>query len=143
MTEIREVSHGTDEYGQTIALRLAVLRQPLGLNFSPEELAAESTDIHLAAFQEGQVIACLVLVPKNEAEIKMRQVAVRPDRQGSGIGSELVRASEALAKERGFALMSLHARDSAVHFYERLDYHVEGDTFEEVTIPHVKMVKDL
>jgi predicted GNAT family N-acyltransferase len=37
----------------------------------------------------------------------------------------------------------MHARKSAVGFYEKLGYEIEGDEFEEVTIPHYEMQKTL
>jgi len=39
--------------------------------------------------------------------------------------------------------MILSARDTAIPFYERLKYNVEGEPFEEVTIPHRLMAKNL
>ncbi|HSI72957.1 MAG TPA: GNAT family N-acetyltransferase [Fimbriimonas sp.] len=139
---IREVAHGSAEYWSTIELRMRVLRRPLGLDFTEAELSAESDEFHLAAFDQ-ELIGCLVLVPKESGEIKMRQVAVEPRLQKAGVGTALVLASEELARERGYALITLHARDLAVPFYLRLGYEIEGDPFEEVTIPHVKMIKRL
>jgi predicted GNAT family N-acyltransferase len=37
----------------------------------------------------------------------------------------------------------MHARKSAVGFYEKLGYKIVGDEFEEVTIPHFEMQKTL
>jgi predicted GNAT family N-acyltransferase len=39
--------------------------------------------------------------------------------------------------------MVMHARKSALGFYEKLGYTPEGDEFEEVTIPHYLMRKKL
>ena len=39
--------------------------------------------------------------------------------------------------------MTLHARQVAVPFYERLGYSIVGEPFEEVSIPHFKMEKGL
>ena len=39
--------------------------------------------------------------------------------------------------------MILHARETAVVFYEKLGYSSLGDQFEEVTIPHWAMEKRL
>ena len=39
--------------------------------------------------------------------------------------------------------MSLHARENVHKFYFKLGYRIEGDLFEEVGIPHYKMVKDI
>ena len=35
--------------------------------------------------------------------------------------------------------MVLHARQTAVPFYERLGYETYGEPFVEVTIPHIAM----
>lgn len=142
--QIFEIEFATPEYDEAVHLRYEVLRRPLGLEFTPEQLAAEYSDRHLAAFDSaGRLVACLCLTPAGDGAIKMRQVAVAPEWQGKGIGSRLVEASEELAARSGFRRMVLHARAPAVPFYERLDYHVVGDMFEEVTIPHYKMVKIL
>ncbi len=141
--EIREVAHGSGEYRAAVALRLAVLRIPLGLALTSEQLAAEADDIHLAAINGDEVVGCLVLTDHHEGSLHMRQVAVAPERQRQGIGRQLVAASEDAARRCGFSQMILHARDTAVPFYLALGYSVEGDMFEEVTIPHFRMTKQL
>lgn len=138
------IDFGTPEYDEAVALRYEVLRKPLGLEFLPEQLANEWSDIHLAGFDAaGNLLAILLLTPLDNETIKMRQVAVAPGLQGQGLGAQLVRASEEIAIRRQFQIMSLHARETAVPFYLRLGYQIIGDRFEEVTIPHFKMVKKL
>jgi predicted GNAT family N-acyltransferase len=51
--------------------------------------------------------------------------------------------AENIARDRGFKRLNMHARKTAQGFYEKLGYHLEGPEFEEVTIPHIEMVKDL
>ncbi len=145
-----EVRHGTDEYRQTVALRDEILRRPLGLTFSPEELAEEKDSFHLACRQDGGPLgppgglaACLVLKPLSEQQIQMRQLAVDADFQGRGIGTQLVRYSEVFARQRGYRQIVMHARETAVGFYEKLGYRKEGGRFTEVTIPHYRMSKIL
>lgn len=138
------IDFGTPEYDEAVALRYEVLRKPLCLDFTPEQLAAEWLDIHLAGTSsDGRLVATLILTPVDSETVKMRQVAVAPELQGKGLGALLVKASEELAVRRHFRIMSLHARETAVPFYLRLGYHIIGDRFEEVTIPHFKMVKNL
>jgi predicted GNAT family N-acyltransferase len=127
----------------SIELRLRVLRWPLGLDFTPEQLAAEVHEFHLVAMNGDDLIACLLLTPQGTEEIKMRQVAVEPEWQGKGVGKDLVDLSEKVAREKGYKKMILHARDTAVPFYLKLNYEIEGEPFEEVTIPHRKMAKNL
>ncbi len=139
---LREIVVGSQDYGLELDLRRRVLRWPLGLDFTAEQIAEEAEDIHLGCFEGDFLVATLVLTPHRD-EIKMRQVAVEPDFQGRGIGRQLVLFSERIARERGFARMVLHARDNAVPFYLRLGYELEGEEFEEVTIPHRAMGKAL
>lgn len=140
----KAVQHGSPEYTETVALRDEVLRRPLGLEFSPELLGAEATDFHLAGYsQDGDLLGCLILTPVDSSTIQMRQVAVNPSLQRSGIGTALVDYSESFARQHGYSLMIMHAREQAVPFYERLGYHTYGDRFEEVTIPHWNMKKHL
>ena len=137
------VQHGTKEYDDTVALRHEVLRKPLGLAFSQEELAGEKDSFHLASRDGDQLVACLVLKPLDEKRLMMRQLAVREDFLKKGFGRELVSYAESFARERGYGEIVLHARETALGFYEKLGYEVEGDSFTEVGLPHLAMRKKL
>jgi predicted GNAT family N-acyltransferase len=141
--ELKQLDFNSKEQLESIELRHQVLRKPLGLSFSPTELEAEKEQIHLAAYYNNFLAGILLLVPIHENEIKMRQVAVSPELQGKGIGKILVAYSEFYAKNKGFNKISLHARVTAQAFYTSLGYKLVGDLFEEVGIPHVKMIKKI
>ena len=139
--ECKEIQHATPAYEETVALRYEILRKPLGLNYTPQQLAAEDKDHHLAAYLEDRLAACLILTPDNNGVIKMRQVAVDGSLQGKGIGQQLVTYSEEWARAHKYKKMVLHARETAVPFYLKLGYKIEGQTFMEVGLPHKKMYK--
>ncbi|MHA1539079.1 MAG: GNAT family N-acetyltransferase [Alphaproteobacteria bacterium] len=105
--------------------------------------SSQKNHIHLAAFTKDTAIGCLVLVPLENAELKMRQVAVAPFFQGKRIGQKLVKASEKYAQENGFNKMTLHARENAVPFYTKLNYKIIGECFVEVSISHFEMMKNI
>jgi predicted GNAT family N-acyltransferase len=141
---IAEITFGTPEYDEAVQLRYDILRKPLGRTFNVEDFAKEYEHFHLGYYHpSGQLLACLILTPLDAHEIKMRQVAVAENVQRSGVGRMLVHASEDFARERHFSKMVLNARETAVPFYERLEYTKVGDRFEEVGIPHFKMEKEL
>jgi GNAT superfamily N-acetyltransferase len=131
-----EVRVGSLEYRGAVRLREAVLRAPLGLTLSAEEMAVEPECHHFVGVAGEEVIATLLLKPLDAVTVKMRQVAVLPAWQGTGVGARLVRFAEEAARERGFRRIVAHARDTAVRFYQRLGYAVEGEPFLEQTIPH-------
>lgn len=139
MLTFKTVPYDSPEQKETIVLRDAILRKPLGLKFTKEYLDAEKDDIHFAVYSEGDLVACMVLHPYSDTHLKMRQVAVAEDKQKQGIGKAMVLASHELAKEKGYSVMFCHARDVARIFYEKLNYSVDGDSFEEVGLKHWKM----
>ncbi len=138
---LQHIKHGSVEYALSIALRDRVLRHPLGLYFTPEQLEEEKNEFHLTAWQGNELLGCLVLKPIDAYIVKMRQVAVSPQAQGQGIGKMLVDWSETFAREHLFTSMQLHARDTAVDFYLQLGYKIYGEPFTEVSIPHRAMQK--
>jgi len=138
-----EVQHGTEAYAATVALRDAVLRKPLGLVSDPKELAQESDSFHLICRLDGNLVGCVVLKPVDNRQVRLRQMAVAEDRQRAGIGTRLIAYAEAFLARRGYREIVLHARETAVAFYERLGYRKEGNRFIEVTIPHFTMRKEL
>ena len=135
------VMHGSTRYRLLVELRRAILRKPLGLDFTEEELGREAEQLHLGAFDGERAVGCLVLRLAGSGELVMRQVAVAADAQRRGIGKLLVAESERECVRRGCSKLSMHARETAVPFYERLGYRVEGEPFVEVGLPHREMAK--
>ena len=134
-----EVQYGSREYHNTVNLRNELLRTPLKLSFSPEELIKEKDSFHLICWDKESLAACLVLKPLSAQIIRMRQLAVAEEFQGRGFGKRLVSFAESFAKQHGYLEISTLARETAVGFYEKLGYIKEGDRFIEVTIPHFLM----
>lgn len=140
---LKIIDHGTKEYHQMVQLRNDILRKPLGLSFTPEELEKEKNEILIAAFEEEKMLGCCMLITLDPATVRLRQMAVLNTVQGKGIGRALMQFAENIARDRGFRKMTMHARQTAVGFYEKLGYQVSGDQFEEVSIPHFIMEKAL
>jgi predicted GNAT family N-acyltransferase len=140
---LRIIDHGSREYHQMVALRMEVLRKPLGLSFSPEDLDAERDDILLGAFDEDHLLACCLLTRQDADTCRLRQMAVVNSLQGRGLGASLLYFAENVARDKGFRELVMHARMTAVGFYEKQGYRISGQTFEEVTIPHLLMRKPL
>ena len=52
---LKIIKHGSKEYSQMVDLRFQILRKPLGLTFTPEELAAEKEDFFFVKEQDIQI----------------------------------------------------------------------------------------
>lgn len=140
---LKLIDYGSPEYQQMVQLRNDILRKPLGLNFSPDELDKEKDDILIGAFEDERLLGCCMLINTDPGTVRLRQMAVHKNLQGKGIGRALMQFAENIARDRGFRKITMHARKSATGFYEKLGYVVNGGEFEEVTLPHVVMEKQL
>jgi GNAT superfamily N-acetyltransferase len=138
---LKIIDHGSREYQQMVHLRNEILRRPLGLQFTPEELEKEKEEILIGAFEEEKMLGCCMLIMEAPNSVRLRQMAVLNNLQGKGIGRALMQFAENIARDRGFQKITMHARKTAVGFYEKLGYNISGQEFEEVTIPHYIMEK--
>ena len=140
---LKILDHGSVEYRQMVKLRDDMLRKPLGLGFTPQELDNEKDNMLIGAFEDEDMLGCCMLVEENTETVRLRQMAVLNDLQGKGIGRALMNFAENLARDRGYKTLSMHARKNAVGFYEKMGYKIASDEFTEVTIPHFVMEKRL
>jgi len=140
---IRPIHFQSPAYALTVALRDRLLRRPLGLYFSEAQLAAEAEEFHLTAWEGDLLVGCLCLKPIDAFTLQMRQVAILEEKQGQGIGQQLVVFAENFAREHLFQKMILHARNTAIPFYHKLGYTPVGDPFIEVTLVHQAFEKTL
>ena len=126
-----------------IELRKSVLRKPLGLTYSTEDLERDKNDLLIGAFEEDDILACCILTQKEPGTFQLRQMAVDQKMQRNGVGIAIMHFAENLAKDAGGKEVMMHARKTAMGFYEKLGYAAVGDEFSEVGIPHVEMKKNL
>ncbi|MBK8140914.1 MAG: GNAT family N-acetyltransferase [Chitinophagaceae bacterium] len=140
---LKIIEHGTPEYQKMVKLREDILRKPLGLGFTTNELEQEKSNMLIGAFEEEDILGCCMLVEENPEIVRLRQMAVLNDLQGKGIGRAIMHFAENIARDRGYSILSMHARKNAIGFYEKMGYKVTGDEFTEVTIPHYVMEKKL
>jgi ribosomal protein S18 acetylase RimI-like enzyme len=140
---LKIIDHGSREYQQMVQLRNDILRKPLKLTLTPEELEKEKDEILIGAFEEEKMLGCCMLIIVDPSTVRLRQMAVLNNLQGKGIGRALMQFAENIARDRGFKKIIMHARKSAAGFYEKLGYQVCSSEFEEVTLPHYEMEKML
>ena len=141
--QCREFAFASAEYREAVGLREALLRRPLSQPWSERDFDGEEQSFHLGAFRGDRLVGVLILRPREDATLQMRQVAVAPDEQRHGVGSTLVRYAEQFAAARGYTAIMAHARESAEEFYRKLHYRITDHRFQEIGIPHVLISKEL
>lgn len=145
MIRFIDIEFGSSRYQELLDLRYKILLQPLGLKFLDAYREQEATFLHIGCIENStdELIGGLILVPVDDEEIRVMQVAVDVVHQGEGIGKKLIEQAEKVAKEIGYNRLVMHAMLSVVGFYEKLGFVQEGDMFEEKGINFIRMVKDL
>jgi predicted GNAT family N-acyltransferase len=138
-----DAPYGSDLYRQALVLREAILRIPLGLKLSDEELADDTGRAHFCALADGAVVGTVSLKKLDAETLQLRQMSVAEDRRGERIGARLLARAEDWARFEGYRTIVLHARLGAEGFYARFGYLAEGQPFDENTIPHIRMAKPL
>src|SRR5262245_65121619 len=141
--ELVEAPFGSDLYRRAVALRETILRAPLGLSLTPDELADDARRRHFCATSRGAVVVSVSMKTLDGETVQLRQMAVMADRQLEGIGTRLLACGEGWAQSHGYRTIVLNARVGSDGFYSRLGNRAEGERFVENTVPHIRMTKRL
>ena len=140
--DCREIAFGSPEYQDELSLRDEILRRPIGRSLADDDLSGEGKCSHLGIFDGNWLLGCAVLQPQADGKtVRMMQVAVREAFRGHGFGRELAVFAEQKARQLGVNRIQLHARKTALGFYEKLGFEMTGGEFQEVGIPHYPMEK--
>jgi predicted GNAT family N-acyltransferase len=116
-------------------------RQPPG----SERDGFEANAHHLLARNEaGEIVAVGRIHFPTAGQAQIRYMATSESHRGQGIGSIILSRLEKVAIDDGVRKILLNARTSAVSFYEKRGYAVEGDGPTLFgTIEHKAMTKAL
>ncbi|TGE17811.1 GNAT family N-acetyltransferase [Hymenobacter elongatus] len=139
--------HSPTDFAAYYQLRYQVLRQPW--QQPPGSERADDDDhpatIHaLFTAPDGQVAGVARLHPAAPGQAQVRYMAVDPTYQGQGVGRQLLDYLEQAARQLGLTECVLHARESAVAFYQRQGYHLVASSHTLFgSIPHFLMRKEL
>ncbi|MBM64623.1 MAG: GNAT family N-acetyltransferase [Myxococcales bacterium] len=140
--EFRFIEPDGDWYEAEKKLRDAVLRQPIGRSFDPNEFPFERESLHFVAVDGDRLVGCVLFHPRGRSG-RLYQMAVAADCQGQGLGRALVRGLEEALVEKGIVEVVLHARVTAAPFYTRLGYTASSEDYLELGIPHREMKRRL
>ena len=143
LIEFKLIDLNSVDYLVDKQLREDLLRKPLGLILSHEDLRYDHLFTHAGAFIQGHLVGCLIWRNVSEACVQIKQVCMHPAYQGRQIGSAMMRFAQQEIAKAGYQEIMLHARINAWSFYQRLGYEFCSDEFKEVGIIHREMRKIL
>ncbi|CAA6829439.1 MAG: Unknown protein [uncultured Aureispira sp.] len=140
---ITSVMFATPEYDELVAMRIATLYEPLNAEITVEHFAKEYKDVHLRVQNDQSVLIAAVVAKVCEEEDEfmnkrkiclLRQVVVRKDLQGTGLGREVLESIEKLLISKGYKEIRLHAHVGVLDFYTKFGYVKHGKEFTDYGI---------
>ena len=109
----------------------------------PTELEVDEFDpsaAHALAYLEGRCIGTGRLVALGGGLVQIGRMAVLAPFRNQGIGLQILEKLTQLAKIQRAKSIVLHSQVSAIPFYEKLGFQVQGSTYNEAGIPHRNMI---
>ena len=129
-----------EAYKQAYAIRQKVFIEEQGV---PRELELDEYDPmawHALAFSGDQCIGTGRLIELSQNAGQIGRMAVLTDFRGQGFGKAILMKLIELATNRGISMLTLHSQVSAIPFYEKFGFIVQGSIYEEAGIPHRNMI---
>lgn len=131
-----------DSYDKAVALCREVFDKSKGLEFTPEDPEGSKNCILIAMFEGKEVIATALLMYKGE-ECEIKYIAVKNNNQNEGNGSRILTYCEDWAWIKGFQAIYCYSNDSALNFFDKNSYTLEGEICEINDASFIKMHKNL
>ena len=132
------------EWVEYYDLRYRVLREPWNQPIGSERNEGDASEQHFALYSDLNLIAVGRLDQCEEKKRQIRFMAVEKSAQGSGYGKMLMIEMEKYCCNDKVNEIILHARESAIPFYEKLSYQLHEPSYKLFgEIQHYLMSKKL
>ena len=128
-------------YKDALKIRYAVFVNEQGVSEEEEIDSLEDKTEHVVLYVDGKPVATARIYDLGENTFKVQRVAVHKDARGIGYGAVIMTEAEKRIHELGGHKVTLGAQNSAIPFYEKLAFNVEGEEFMDAGIPHHTMSK--
>lgn len=134
-----------EEWQAYYHFRWQVLRKPWNQPEGSEKDELENNAIHrMIVNHENQVVAIGRIHFLDDCSAQIRYMAVAPDCEKNGLGTDILRALEEEAKRRQVKTIKLQSRESAVGFYKKFNYRrIKPGHLLYDCIQHFLMTKEL
>lgn len=141
---IELIKYNTIDYLKSIGLRNKILREPLGLKLSGNQISKEGNIdfYHIAYKVDSDILGVLVLKKLNN-KFQVFQIVVKEQHQKLGIGQLLMEKAETIVRENDLEEIIVFSREESIGFYKKMGFKSTKKEFIIVGLNHVKMIKKL
>ena len=131
----------SDTYKDALTIRYDVFVTEQGVSVEDEIDDLEDKTIHVVLYNEHEPIATARVYDLGAGPYKVQRVSVQRKVRKQGYGAILMAEVEKKVAELGGRKITLGAQNTAIPFYERMAYTIEGAEFMDAGIPHHTMTK--
>lgn len=138
-----KISDDPKFYNQCLEVRKEVFveEQNVPLEIEVDEYEKEAVNILLTL--DDRPLGTVRYRDIGDGVAKVERMAVRKIARGMHLGQALMNFVHIHARDNGYKRTKLGAQVHALKFYEKLDYEVTSDEFDDAGIPHKYMEKEL
>jgi predicted GNAT family N-acyltransferase len=131
------------EFDKVYAIRIRVFQQEQGVPAELEWDGQDDTAVHFLALLDTFPVGNLRIRQIAPGVTKLERMAVLPEFRNCGIGRKMLETALEFLEHQHLGWVQLHAQWQAKDFYHKLGFEVEGETFTEAGILHIRMRKRL
>ena len=102
----------------------------------------DSKSEHVILYNNKKAIGCARIRYINK-DMKLERLAILDKYRGQGHGQELMKFIVEYAKKQDVNNIIMSAQQYLERFYEKFGFKKEGESYEEVGIPHIKMYRKI
>lgn len=130
-------------YQDALAIRYEVFVEEQNVPRDLEVDELETETFHIVLYNKAEKLATARILELENQVYKVQRVAVLKKYRKKGIGKRLIQVIEEKVRERSGQKLTLGSQNTAIPFYEKLGYTIEGPEFMDAGIPHHTMTKTL
>ena len=137
------IQYNSPPYTEALRLREDVMRKPLGILLSEEDIKDDDNKTHICGYYGDELVCGCSLKVIHHKIAHIYSVFVKQIYQNQGIGQELMTFAESYAKSLGVARLYVEGRKAAQRFYQKCDFTPCGSEYVDMNILHQDMRKDI
>ncbi|MEM8833571.1 MAG: GNAT family N-acetyltransferase [Pseudomonadota bacterium] len=138
---IYQIAYGSEEYELSKSFRQRILREPLGIKLSEDDLRGEDRQHHFIAMFQNSIVGTVVVANVDNERAKLRQMAVDDNHQKNGIGKKLISQVDRFVHDKSYKFVVCTARKTSAGFYKKMGFIIDGEPFEAMGMTIYNMVK--
>jgi predicted GNAT family N-acyltransferase len=138
---ILKIAKSEEDIKDAQSVRFGVFTKEQGIDHDADADGLDAESDHVVAYSDGEPVGTVRMRYIETNVAKIERFAVKSKVRGQGIGKLIMEKALEHLKSKNIREVVLDSQYHAKGFYEKFGFEQEGEEFEEVGIPHVKMKK--